>query len=118
VATALQHSTLADLQLPKLERLLLDVLDRLAAVEVQSGAYSRAVMEQLMRWPQAQAAASSSAGSSNGSSSGDTGGSGKVRRVGGRSSSSGSSSAGEIGTGSSSSSRSSEENVTATVGVP
>lgn len=51
VAAALQSPVLEPLQLPKLEALLLDVLDQLAAVELQSGAYSRAALELLMRIP-------------------------------------------------------------------
>jgi hypothetical protein len=49
VAAALQGPTLQPLELPKLEALLSEVLDRLAAVEVASGAYSKAAVHMLLR---------------------------------------------------------------------
>lgn len=49
VAAALQGPTLQPLELPKLEVLLSEVLDRLAAVEVASGGYSKAAVHMLLR---------------------------------------------------------------------
>ncbi|KAF6263227.1 hypothetical protein COO60DRAFT_485251 [Scenedesmus sp. NREL 46B-D3] len=69
VAAALQGSTFEPLGLPKLETLLLDVLDRLAALELQSGAYSRAAVELLMRMPQQQQLVDDGHSNSNSSSS-------------------------------------------------
>jgi hypothetical protein len=83
VAAALQGSTFRPLQLPKLEALLGDVLARLAALEVTSGAYSRAAVRMLLKMQ------SSGGGSGSGSSSGSGGSSSRFRRIhAGRSSSS------------------------------
>jgi hypothetical protein len=76
VASALQGKTFAGLQLPKLEAFTLDVLDRLAAIEVQSAGYSKAAVELLLKVPvatEAAGGAESSRAAVNGSS--------KVRRV-------------------------------------
>jgi hypothetical protein len=69
IAAGLQGSTFEPLGLPKLETLLLDVLDRLAAVELQSGAYSGAAVELLMRMPQQQQQQSAGDGRSSSSNS-------------------------------------------------
>uniref|UniRef100_A0A383VCV1 FAST kinase leucine-rich domain-containing protein n=1 Tax=Tetradesmus obliquus TaxID=3088 RepID=A0A383VCV1_TETOB len=92
VAAALQGLTFEPLGLPKLETLLLDVLDRLAAVELQSGAYSRAAVELLMRMPQQQQQQRQAAKDAHGSSSSSS--SSQYVQLGSNFSSSGSSSGG------------------------
>lgn len=64
VASALQSPVLEPLQLPKLESLLLDVLDKLASVELQSGAYSRVAVEMLMKMTAEEASTDSISSSS------------------------------------------------------
>jgi hypothetical protein len=49
VAAALQGPTFRPLELPKLEALLSEVLDKLTAVEVASGAYSKAAVHMLLK---------------------------------------------------------------------
>ncbi|KAF8056871.1 TBC2 [Scenedesmus sp. PABB004] len=76
LAAALQGPTFERLQLPKLEALLLAVLDRLATLEGASGAYSQAAIEMLLRMPADAGGSGSTSGTSgSGSSSGSTSGS-------------------------------------------
>lgn len=89
VASALQGPTFGPLQLPKLQALLGDVSDRLASVELASGAYSKAALRMLLSMP-------SVGGGSGGSSGGRAGGAGRVRRA-TAGSSSGSSSSSSVG---------------------
>lgn len=89
VAAALQGPTFQPLHLSKLEGLLLDVLDRLAALEVSSGAYSKAAMHMLLKMQGAVGLPDNSSSSSGG---GSGAGSRLVRRVPRGSSSNGSSS--------------------------
>lgn len=96
VAAALQGPTFQPLHLSKLEGLLLDVLDRLAALEVSSGAYSKAAMHMLLKMQGAVGLPDKSSSSISGVGSGA--GSRLVRRVPrGSSGSSGSSSSDILG---------------------
>lgn len=67
VASALRGPTFAPLELPKLESLLGEVLERLAEVETASGAYSKAAVHMLLKI-EGLGGSGSSAGSSGGSS--------------------------------------------------
>jgi hypothetical protein len=81
VASALRGPTFALLELPKLESLLGEVLERLAEVETASGAYSKAAVHMLLKI-EGVGGSGSSAGSSGGSSAGSSRLPSRVRRTG------------------------------------
>lgn len=92
IAAALQGPTLKPLELQKLEVLLGEVLDRLASLEVSSGAYSKAAMHMLLKMKAQDG--SSSVGSSGSSGSSRVGGTSRFRRTAANSGSSAGSSRG------------------------